>query len=349
MNKKIHKFLALLPVAGLLTSCYGEDYLMDYDYSAAYVAYQYDLRTFIPEEEVQVGFFVGLAGVLDNDRNRSVNVEIDNTLLNSDLSALAPGKSYASFTAIDGFLGKAPFGQVAQDYVTSEVSAAGISSFEPLPSSFYTTSSIEGLAIAKGRHTAEVRITPTEEMFSDGKILKPYYALGFKVNTADVDSLVQEKSFQIMAIKVENRFYGNWYHGGRTRVIKNSTGAVISDESYDRLIPQAETKIYTLTTEGFSSVTTNKIADKDGSLRLTFASDGTVKVEDVSGQKEIREINGQPSRFNGAKLIQDREIYLNYAWSNGDGSTTYVTDTLAFRNRTRDGINEWQDENTQNY
>ena len=123
----------------------------------------------------------------------------------------------------------------------------------------------------------------------------------------------------------------------------------ITNERYPLEIPQAENRNYILKTEGFNSVLTDKLSDQAGSLRLTFLEDNKIKVEDPSGVREIKEIIGQSSHHNGAKLIQDREIYLNYMFSNGDGTTTVVTDTLKFRNRMRDGINEWQDENTQNY
>ena len=104
-----------------------------------------------------------------------------------------------------------------------------------------------------------------------------------------------------------------------------------------------------MTTESVNSVICDKISNMSGRLRLTFAEDGTVAVEDADGLRQLRQIPGIISHHNGAALIQDREIYLNYAWSNNDGTTTYVTDTLAFRNRIRDGINEWQDENSENY
>ena len=127
------------------------------------------------------------------------------------------------------------------------------------------------------------------------------------------------------------------------------TGIMVENDRYVLEIPQAENANYVLTTEGFNSVTTNKLANQPGSLRLTFLEDNKIKVEDMSGEREIKDIIGQSSHHNGAKLIQDREIYLNYMFSNGNGTTTVVTDTLKFRNRMRDGINEWQDENTQNY
>lgn len=345
------KTILILVSTVILAGCYGKDYLMDYDYNAVYVAYQYDLRTFIPDEQVAVGFTVGLAGALQNTRDRKIDVEIDNTLLSRDLSKFDPSGQCASFTAIDGLLGNGGLGTVSQKYVTNEVKAAGITSLAALPESYYTTSQVSGLCIKQGRHTAEIRLTPTEEMFKDSKILNPYYAIGFQVINADADSLLPDKSFQIMAIKVENRFYGNWYHGGRTRVINNKTGETVSSEYYDREIPQDEQKLYVLTTDGFNSVLTDKIGKESGCLRLTFNKDegNTINVQDPTEAKDIAPIAGQPSFHNGAKLIQNREIYLNYKYSNGDGTTTYVTDTLGFRNRIRDGINEWQDENTENY
>lgn len=346
MDMKMKRTILVLASLLALTSCY-EDYVRDYDYTAAYAAFQYDLRTFVYGEEVEIGFTTALGGVLSNDKDRKVDVAIDNSILSADLSSFDPTGQAEPFTAMDGLLGTAPLGALSQDYVTSEVTAAGITALEPLPESYYTTSG--AVKIKQGYHTGNLFLYPTEEMFKDEKILKPYYALGFVITRADVDQLVMEKSFQVMVVKVENRFWGNWYHGGRRLVVKNANGQTVTDDRYALELPQADTKNYVITTESFNSVLTDKISNQNGCLRLTFLDNDEIKVEDVAGGRELRNIIGQPSHHNGAKLIQDREIYLNYAFSNGDGTTTYVTDTLAFRNRIRDGINEWQDENTKNY
>ena len=47
--------------------------------------------------------------------------------------------------------------------------------------------------------------------------------------------------------------------------------------------------------------------------------------------------------------LQNRKLNLNYTVTAADGSRKEVTETLYFRNRTRDGVNEWQDENPENY
>jgi hypothetical protein len=54
--------------------------------------------------------------------------------------------------------------------------------------------------------------------------------------------------------------------------------------------------------------------------------------------------------FNRAKLLQNRKIFLKYKYTDPATNYTYhCTDTLTFRNRLRDGVNEWQDENPSHY
>lgn len=71
--------------------------------------------------------------------------------------------------------------------------------------------------------------------------------------------------------------------------------------------------------------------------KITLASADAVAIEDLG------------SGYNNAKLLQDRKIFLNYSFANVDGTKSVVTDTLTFRNRIRDGVNEWQDENPEHY
>ena len=48
-----------------LTSCY-EDYVKDYDYSGVYLAYQYDLRSFVVGEGMQFKIGAVLDGVIES-------------------------------------------------------------------------------------------------------------------------------------------------------------------------------------------------------------------------------------------------------------------------------------------
>lgn len=346
MKKKIIKIQLAFALL-FLTGCYDK-YVMDYDYSAAYVAYQYDLRTFVIGEGMKFNFTVAFAGSVENSRDRAVEVAIDDDLVTGDLSVFSGSQDVESFTALDGLLGKAPFGLLSQSYVTKEVTAQNLSAMTPLPAAYYNVSDMENLTIKKGRHTTTVTISATDEILGDDKSLQPYYALGFKILKADVDSLLTEKSFEIIAIKCEHKFWGNWYHGGKTVVKDNASGQIVSENEYVLELPQSDADVYALATVAADAVVTNKIGLETGSLKLTFNGD-QIQVESADGSKTIEPIADKPSRFNGARLLQDRRLFLNYSYNNGDGTTTFITDTLMFRNRIRDGINEWQDENPENY
>lgn len=330
-----------------LTGCY-DDYRMDYDKIAVYVTYQYDLRTFVIGEDMEFDFTVALAGALKNNRKRAVNVVVDDSLLTKNLAIFTDTKNTRNFNALDGLTGKAPFGAVCQPYVISEVSEQNLAELTPLPDEYYQTNGIEGLAIEKDRHTAVVTVSANQKILNDTKALKPYYAIAFRISDADADMVIKEKSFEIIAVKCENKFWGNWYHGGTTIVKNDLTGETVTESIYPFTIPQSNDRVYSLSTIAANAVVTNKMGKYPGSLKLTFDGD-QIHIESSDGLKQIRAITGIPSSFNGAKLLQERKLFLNYSFSNGDGTTTFITDTLAFRNRIRDGVNEWQDENEKNY
>ncbi len=207
----------------------------------------------------------------------------------------------------------------------------------PVPSSYYTTGD-KNIIITKGRHTGVMPLTVTDNMKKDQKAYSPYYALGLRIDKADVDSLLPGRNFTVIALKLENKFYGNWYHGGKCKVGTTET-------AYPLVIPQQDDRIYTLTTVDENTVVTNKVCNDEGSLILKF--DGN-KITVSSNDVEIVN-DGRSSYFNDAALLQDRKLFLNYSYRNSMGRTVAVTDSLVFRNRMRDGINEWQDENENHY
>lgn len=338
-------FVETLAAGMLLTSCYG-DYTMDYDYSAVYAAYQYDLRTFVIGEGMKFDFTVALAGVVENDKDREVKVVVEPELLSCDLSTFSSTGDVKSFTALDGLKGKGGLGTLSQSYVSKAM--ASVDNISPLPTSYYNLEGLENLSILKGRHTATVTVRADEIFLEDEKAFSPYYAIGFRIEDADADVIIKEKSFEVIAVKCENRFWGNWIHGGKTIVRNDSDSKIISISEYEADPAQTDDKIYVLTTLDASSVLTNKMQGKEGQLKLTFKGND-IEISSYGQDMVISPIQGWPSRFNDAPLLQDRVLYLNYSYSNGDGTTTYVYDTLKFRNRIRDGINEWQDENTENY
>lgn len=341
MNK-IMRILALAVPVLAVSGCY-DPYVVDYDQSAVYVAYQYDLRSLVVGEDMKFDFGAVLGGVISNDRDRTVRLEINDDLVTGDLSTFGGD---APFTALEGMLGTAPVGTLSQSYVTDEVGAAGLEALTPLPSSHYSVSDNGKIVIKSGKHTGTVTLTASPEAFLSDEHVgpKPYYAIGWKITSADADTVLLSKSFGVIAIKCENRFFGDWYHGGKSKM--TAADGSTTETAYPTRIPaDANTaEVYTLTTVSPYVLEVNCFHnDREGKMLIT-ASDGGVKVSSEDGR-----ITDTGSGWNNAKLLQDRKLFLNYKYTGADGSVTEVSDTLSFRNRIRDGINEWQDENPAHY
>ena len=98
--------IAALPLllALFCSGCY-DDYVEDYDHSGVYVAYQYDLRSFIVGEEMSFEIGSVLGGVIENERDRSVYYVLDDDLVDGDLSPYSGAAS--PFTAWQAMSGSA--------------------------------------------------------------------------------------------------------------------------------------------------------------------------------------------------------------------------------------------------
>ena len=102
IRMNLMKKILLLSVPVLaLSACY-EPYVTDYEYSAVYVANQYDLRSLVVGAGMQFDFGVVLGGVMNNAEDRVVRFQLDDELVAGDLAAFGAERS---FTALDGMLG----------------------------------------------------------------------------------------------------------------------------------------------------------------------------------------------------------------------------------------------------
>ena len=315
------KFSILLIAAIGLTGCY-EDYVRDYDNDGVFFAYQYDLRTFVLGEGGQFNVTVALGGVMQNGRDRAVKLAIDNTLVDE--------------AAYQGMMGA---DHISGDYVGTALRSAGISSLTPLPAEDFTVLGMEGLKIPSGRHTGSVTVRATEALLSDPLAYKPAYAIGVKILSADADQVVDGLDFTIIAVRCENRFYGNWSHHGTLTTYDASNQEVQKVRDVGTL---ADDSVFSLTTENATTLYCSKMTGLPGGMRLVFNGDN---ITVTSGNGTVT----GTGRFNGAKLLQNRELYLEYDIPFADGGKQNVRDTLCFRNRIRDGVNEWQDENKEHY
>lgn len=321
------KIVTLLLFAVYISSCY-DDYVKDYDQDGVYFTYQTDVRTFVVGEGMLVKVGVPLSGVLVNDRDRSVRFEFDNSLVNDDiLQSMKNGDAY----------------------IKSAVSS--VTALKRLPDGYFTISDNGKIIIPKGEHSGAVIIRPDSVRFlSDPETRFATYVLPFRLTIADADTILESKNYSVVAFKYENMLFGNYWHGGETTE-KDANGNTVNVRKYYTSIPSPDSKAWTLTTVSPNSLVTNGVSDQSSLSKPQFQitlNNGNVIISSVVGANYEVQPDGTSS-FNQAKLLQDRKIFLNYKYQLTNGNWCYAKDTLTFRNRIRDGVNEWQDLNPSHY
>ncbi|MGG7663300.1 DUF1735 domain-containing protein [Dyadobacter sp. BHUBP1] len=320
MKKRI---AAVLGLTMALSACY-DDYIKDFDYTSVYFMYQTNARTFVVGEGMTIEVGAALAGVRENRQDRVVGFQMDASLVNADvLEAMKTGAGYI------------------------REAVSGVDTLKPLPADYFTISDNSRMVIKAGTHMGSVVIKADSARFlKDTATIRAGYAIPFYITSADADSIVRAKRSAVVALKYENMLFGNYWHGGVTTV-KDAAGKVIKTVKYYTTIPSPEAKIFKLKTVAPDALVTNMISDQEGSFKITLDGNA-IKISKADGST----VNVKPdgaSTFNRAKLLQERKLFLSYKYENEDGTTSFAQDTLTFRNRIRDGVNEWQDENPDHY
>ena len=321
------KILMVLMLAAALVSCYN-NYIEDWSYDGVYFPYQYNVRTFVVGEGMKIQVGVDLAGDRENTRDRNVVYTRTNALLSAGLKLM---KATAS-----------------EQYIKDAV--VPVTTLLPLPANYYSLSDTCKIVIKTGNHMGSVTVTVDSTLFlADPLTLFANYAIPFQLLSADVDTILPTKSTAVIGLKYENMLFGNYWHGGVTTV-KDATGATVQTIAYYSSVNQPENKIWKLKTVAANALVTNGYSDlttTKNEMKLTL--DGTNIIVSTNAGSTFAVLPDGASSFNRAKLLQNRKILLNYKYINAAGNTCYAKDTLIFRNRVRDGVNEWQDENPANY
>lgn len=321
--KKIFIFL-LVSVA--LGSCY-KDYINDFTYSGVYFPNTLDVRTVVVGEGLKVKIGAALGGVRENTMDRNINFVLNNSMITPALLTLMKASS--------------------NTYIKTPM--ASVTTLLPLPANYYTLSDPGKIVIKAGQHSGTVTLKVDSAAFlADAGTLYPKYIVPFYITTADADSVIEPLRTAKIGIKYENMLFGNYLHGGVTTV--ESGGVITQYIPYYTAVNQGDTKIWSLTTAAPNALTTLGYSNVTSTTKkeLVLTLNGTdVAVSSAPGSTYNYLPDG-PSTFNRAKLLQNRKIFLNYKYVVG-ANTYHCQDTLTFRNRVRDGVNEWQDENPSNY
>ena len=327
MKRTIYILLACLP----LVSCY-DDYVKDFDMQAVGFANATDVRSVVVGESNSFRTGVALGGVIHNDTDRPVDFSVDYSLVNAE--------TYSKF----------------KSHTFSYISALfrDVPSIEALPASMYSllTPGKEGgrTVVKAGSHVGEIQIDLAPSFLEDNANIFPHYVIPLRISDAHGTQVMDGHESSVIGVRFECLLFGSWWHGGEMSITDDG-GNVLENKTFYTEIPEPDTRVWTLTTVGAKRVSANAVGDElngtKAQMSLTLGDNGQISVSAVPGADYVVEQDGE-CRYNQARLLQDRKLFLQYKYTK-DGKVCHVKDTLTFRNRIRDGVNEWQDENKENY
>ena len=209
-----------------------------------------------------------------------------------------------------------------------------------LPANFYTLSNSNRFTIPAGSMQGAITITiDTAKFVNDPLALQAKYVLPFRLLTTSADSILPKQNTHVLSLKYEHRLFGNYYHNGVT-TMTSATG-VVTTIGYHQNEPVTNAiNNWIFTTTGPYTVKTSGISNlKDGvnnTFNITVNNNNTVVLSKNTASIYTVSPSG-PCSYNAAK----KEFYLQYSYTNA-GNSYQVTDTLIFRNRILDGVNQWR-------
>jgi hypothetical protein len=323
------KLLNFILISLVIVSCY-DDYILDNVFNSVYFPYQNNVRTYVVGEGTVIEVGAALGGVIKNKVDRNVNFELRNAMITPSVLDIMKSSSSPHI----------------------KESSLPVGNLRAMPQNYYTISSTNTMIIKKGEVMGSVALKIDSVNFLNDSVNTRYatYALPFYITKADADSILEPKRYSIIALKFENMLYGNYWHGGKAVI--NRPGKADSVFTYKTTIPTSEPNMWVLTTQGPNTLFCNGYKDKasgtKNEMKLVLKG-STVFVSAAPGSTYIIQPDGN-SEFNRARLLQNRKIFLKYKYTDpGNGFTYHCNDTLTFRNRIRDGVNEWQDEDPTHY
>ena len=212
--------------------------------------------------------------------------------------------------------------------------------FTLLPSNYYILSNSNRFIIPVGSMQGAITISiDTAKFVNDPLAIQAKYVLPFRLIKTSADSILQEQNTQVLSLKYEHRLFGNYYHNGITTT--TSAGGVVTIIGYHQEEPVTNAvNNWIFTTVGPYTVKTSGIINlKDGlnnTFNLTVKNNNTVVIS-KNPASIYNVISGGPCSYNASK----KEFYLQYSYTNA-GNIYQATDTLIFRNRVLDGVNQWR-------
>ncbi len=287
-------------------SCAYDDFKEDYEYSTVYFANQINKRNFVEDEVNTIKIGVVLGGKRVNTKNEWV------------------------------------------EFIIRDESGMSGTGYTLMPEKYYNLSSTEEFTIGESTFQGEIDMTVDPSFFDDPQAVNDHYALLFKLRETSAGSINPVKDSLILILGFESRFFGNYYHNGLVIRTDTADGSTVDTIQYHQEEPVTNrVNNWSLKSRASNTVSTDGIAnyapsDITGFMIRVDDSYNIEIMEDTSLVSagydwKVKQLDG-----NNTYDPESRMFYLNYEFTDfSTGYRCFVTDTLLFRNRILDGVNQW--------
>jgi len=206
-----------------------------------------------------------------------------------------------------------------------------------LPSSYYEIANGGEFVIPAGSFQGLLEITIDTAFYHDTLALSGDYVLPFRLTETSADSILASRDSLVLHVTYEAEVFGHYYHNGVTYI--DSGGSRIDTIAYHQEEPvDKAVNNWQLQTIGPYALQTNGIGyvlDEPMTIMVDRGHNVSVMTNAASG---ISITESGSCRYDATA----RKLYLEYEFENTDGHQCHALDTLIFRNRLLDGVNQWR-------
>ncbi len=220
----------------------------------------------------------------------------------------------------------------AEEWATFELDPEILSGtgYTLLPEAYYSMDKTGIITIPQGKFQGFAKVAIDPELFcADSLSLTSSYALGFRLLETSVDSILTGMESTIISFKYINTYDGNYYHKGRA--VGYSEGNPVDTMMY----PEDDVwNLATFSPDGVTAPEMGNISGNDYLMDLVINPDNSVSIR--KNTVADKDVTGN----SGEYLPDSRTFILEYSFSH-EGKEYTANDTLIFRNRIVDGVNQW--------
>lgn len=224
----------------------------------------------------------------------------------------------------------------AKEWANYVIEDALIESSMLIRDKFYSLSDESNFTIPAGKFFGVIEMGVTEEFFDSAQYST--YKLPLRIKSTSLDSILEGKDYMILTLNIEAKQFGNYYHNGVT-VAKQGNEVKYTSVYHEEEPVTSEAGNWELKTVTKNTLVTNGISDKKGvwdKFLLSVDTDNQVSIVPATGASFEVTQDGKCSYD-----AENRKFYLKYKYIDGNGYNCSATDTLIFRNRMLDGVNQW--------